>query len=461
MKARRLLSVAFLLVFGIAGIFSGAPGATGARQTPGPVVVVNLNREIDEISARFLSGALHSAAKEHASAVVIRLDTPGGLISSMWKMVSDIFASPVPVTVWVGPDGAQAASAGTFIAAAAAYLGMAPVSNIGAAAAVDSSGNNLQSTLAKKVNQNDAAKMRSICDRRHRPAKALEATIFKAKSYSAAEAIRLGIANVQSPSLTSFIQTLDGKTLQVSKGTVTVHTAGAPIKTVSMGFWMRLLDALSDPNIVFLLLNLGGLGLIIELWTGGNSWVPGSLGIICLVMAFAGLSVLPFSWAGLALILLGLCFFAIELHAPGHLFFGVTGTASVIFGGVLLFGYYGGPGLPGYTLIVSRWLLFGFGFLVALIAFLLAREVHLSHHGKRYVSPLENKALVGAIADVSTRLAPSGEIWVGGEPWQATLSSGGTAEPGEHVRVTAIEGFRAVVERIEEEKPGRDGAQST
>ena len=228
-----------------------------------------------------------------------------------------------------------------------------------------------------------------------------------------------------------------------------------------MSFLERVLSFLSDPNLVFLLLNVGGLGLIIELWMGGNSWIPGSLGVICLLLAFAGLSVLPFSWAGLALILLGISFLGFELHAPGHLFFGISGTASIILGGVFLLGYFGSPGLPGYDPSVSLWLLISLALIVGLLVLLMAREVHMSHHGKRYVSPVEQKALVGQVAEVSTQLAPAGEVWIGGEAWQAELESDGSAEPGEHVSVVAVDGLHLVVRPLEDKEESNSNEKTS
>ena len=454
MAIRRLLTAA-CLAGALAGLVCGSPGAAGTGSASGPVVVVRFDAPIDELGSRFLGGALHHAASENAQVIVIQLDTPGGSVDSMRTIVSDIFASPVPVVVWVGPSGARAASAGTFLGAASSLLAMAPATNIGAAAVVGTQGENLPSTLARKATQDVAALMRSIAIRRHRPVAALEATIFKARAYSAEEAIRLRIADLEVTTLSALLQRLDGRTLATSAGPKRVHTAAVRIEQVKMSFWQRLLSVLADPNLVFLLLNVGGLGLIIELWTGGNSWIPGSLGVICLLLAFAGLSVLPFSWAGLALILLGIGFLGFELHAPGHLFFGIAGTTSIILGGIFLLGYFGSPGLPGYNPSVSLWLLISLAVVVGLIVLAMAREVHLSHHGRRYVSPVENKALVGAIAEVNTRLAPSGEVWVGGEPWQAELEDGGVAEPGERLRVTAVDGLRLLVRPLEEKENRR------
>ena len=452
MTLHRALTVA-CLVAALAGLACGRSSAAPATGASGPVVVVKYNADIDDLGARFLSGALKHAASENAQVAVVQLNTLGGSITSMQEMVGDIFASPVPVVVWVGPSGAGAASAGTFVAAASAFLAMAPATNIGAAAVVGSQGQNLGSTEAKKATQFVAALMRSVAIRRHRPVAALQATILKAHAYSAEEAVKLGIANLEVSTLSALLTKLDGQTLATSAGPKHVHTAGVRIEQVKMSLWQRLLGFLSNPNLVYLLLNIGGLGLIIELWMGGRSWIPGALGVICLLAAFAGLSVLPFSWAGLALILVGIAFLGFELHAPGHLVFGIAGTTSIIVGGVFLLGYFGSPGLPGYNPSVSLWLLISLTVIVGLLVLLMAREVHLSHHGKRYVSPIENKSLVGAIAEVNTRLAPKGEVWLNGEAWQAELQEGGTAEPGERLKVVAIDGFRVIVQPLAEDKP--------
>jgi len=451
--ARRLCALACVAAAGV-GLVAGSARGVSRSTTARPVVVVNFNSAVDTIAVRYLGGALDDAANANAQVVIIRIDTPGGLVSSTRKIVADIFASPVPVVVYVAPSGSRAASAGTFISAASSFLAMAPATNIGAAAVVGAQGENLASTEAKKATQDAAALMRSIAVRRHRPVIALQATVFQAKAYSAEEAVRLGIANLEVATLDALVRNLDGRVLQSSTGPKTVQTAGAPISEVNMSFFERLLSFLADPNLVFLLLSVGGLALIVELWSPGT-WVPGSLGVICLLLAFAGLGNLPFSWAGLALILLGIGFLGFELHAPGHLFFGIAGTTSIILGGIFLVGYFGHPGLPGYNPSVSRWLLVSVAVVVGAIVFLLAREVHLSHHGERYVSPLEGKALVGAVGEVSTRLAPSGEVWVGGEAWQAELQGGGTAEPGERVRVTAVDGLRLLVQPLGENKNGR------
>jgi len=312
--------------------------STGSASATGPIVVVKLNTDIDKISDGFLKDALKHAAKEHARLVVIEINTPGGLIDSMRNMVGSILASPVPVAAYIAPQGARAASAGTLIAVSSAYLAMAPGTNIGAAAVVGSGGQNLPSTEGKKATNDVAALMRSVAVQRHRPVQPLVDAIRKATSYSSQEAVQLGIANLQTRSLGSLLHALDGRRLDAAGGPVVVHTAGARIETVGQTLLQRILRFLADPNLVFLLLSLGGLGLVVELWSGGSTWIPGSLGAIFLVLAFVGVGSLPFSWAGLLLILVGIALLGIEIHAPGHLFFGAAGTGSLILGGIYLLG---------------------------------------------------------------------------------------------------------------------------
>jgi membrane-bound serine protease (ClpP class) len=438
---------------------STTPAATTPSPAPaiatGPVMLVHFDSAIDEVAVRYLGGALNDAADKKAEAVIIEIDTPGGAIDSMQKIVKDILDSPVPVVAWVAPPGSGAASAGTFLCVASSYLAMAPATSIGAAAPVGAGGENLSSTEKAKASQFLAALIRSLAIKRGRPAKALEATVLQARAYSAEEAVSLGIADARVGTLNGLLERLDGLALATSTGSKIVHTSGAEVQNVNMSLWQRLLEFLANPNLVFLLLSLGGLGLVVELWTGGNSWVPGALGVIFLLAAFAGLSVMPFSWAGLLLILFGILLLGFELHAPGHIFFGAAGTASMILGGIFLLGYFGGPGLPGYNPTVSLWLLVALAVIVGLIVFLLAREVHLSHHGERYESAVEQHALVGEIAEVTTRLEPTGEVFAGGEHWQAELKGAGTAEVGERVRVLEVKGFRLLVAPLETKKERR------
>jgi membrane-bound serine protease (ClpP class) len=432
----------------LAGAERGVSQDSGAGG--GPVVVIELDGAIDKVSARFLGRGLEEAEDRDAALAIVRIDTPGGLLDATRDMVGDIFGSHVPVVSYVAPEGAQAASAGTFVAASAALLAMAPATNIGAAAVVGAGGEDLPETLSRKATEDAAALIRSIAARRDRPAAPLEATVREAKSYSAAEAVEAGIADLLAPSLDELVADLDGSTLEAADGPVLVETAGAEIQTIEMSLFERILSFLADPNIAFLLISLGTLALAVEIWSPGL-WVPGAIGIVCLILGFAGVGFLPFTWAAVVLLGLAVLFFVLEALHPGIGLFGAFGTISLVLGGLLMLG---GSELPGQALSVSPWLLGAVGVLAVLLTLLLLREMRLSHRPV-YVSPYARERLIGEVAEVTVRLAPKGEIRVAGEAWQAELRGGGTAEVGERVRVADLSQLGVLVEQATSEEPER------
>ena len=441
---RRLTSTLALLALAI--LLAGPDPAAAETGRP-QVVVAELDTAIDNVSARFLRRVLEDAEEERAAVVVVRIDTPGGLLSATRDMVGTIFGSPVPVVAYVAPDGAQAASAGTFVAAAASFLAMAPATNIGAAAVVGGGGEDLPETLARKATEDAAALIRSIARRRDRPVAPLEATVREAASYSAAEALELGIADRLAPDLAALLAALDGRTLAAAGGDVRVRTAGGDVRTFEMNLFERILSFLADPNVAFLLISLGTLALVVELWNPGL-WVPGATGLVCLILGFAGVGNLPFSWAALALLGLAILFFVLEGLNPGVGLFGAFGTVTLVLGGLFLLGGSGTPELPAGSLRVSPWLLAGVGATAALLVLLLAREMRLSHR-QVYVSPYARERLLGEQAVVTVRLAPEGEVRLAGETWRAMLQGAESAEVGETVRVADVSQLGLLVDRAE------------
>jgi membrane-bound serine protease (ClpP class) len=436
-----------------------APGAAGSREVGsergGPVFVIELDATIDNVSARFVRGALGDAEEEDAPLVVLRIDTPGGRLDATRDMVGAIFNSRVPVASYVAPEGAQAASAGTFVAAAASLLALAPATNIGAASVVGAGGEELPETLSRKATEDAAALIRSIAKRRDRPVAPLEATVREAKSYSAEEALELGVADLLAPDLGRLLAELDGRTLAAAGGGVVVRTAGAGVHTVEMNLFERMLAFLADPNFAFLLISLGSLALVIELWSPGL-WVPGAIGVIALILGFAGLGNLPFSWAAVALLAFAVLFFVLEGLHPGIGLFGAFGVVSLVLGGLFMLGGFDPPELPGGQLHVSRWLLAGVGAAALLLVLLLAREMRLSHR-QVYVSPYARERLLGELAQVTVRLAPLGEVRLAGETWQAELQGADSAEVGEHVKVADLSQLGLLVEPAESNGPHQPG----
>lgn len=404
------------------------------------VLVVPVNDVMDQIMARFVDRGLANAQKDHASLVVLQIDTPGGSLSATRDMVSHILNSPVPVAAFVGPSGARAASAGTFITAATAFAAMASSTNIGAASPVGSGGSNLPSTEAQKATQDAAAFIRSIAAERGRNADALAATVTNATAYSAAEALDKNVVNYITPTLDSLLAHLDGMSLVANGVPVTVHTANATIRVVHRNFAERALSFLADPNIAFLFFALGGIAIVVELFHPGLV-VPAVLGVLFLLLAFAGLGSLPFSWIGVSLIALAFVLFAIEAFVPGFGIFGISGAISLILGGIFLVGFFGTPEIGGPTLQVSRWLLISIGVIAGLAVLWFGRELRKSRQLAGYVSPYSESALVGKTARVTRRLAPEGEVSVAGEMWRARLAGGGVVEAGTDVVVRKVDGL--------------------
>lgn len=439
-----VLTVALLAVL---GALAGSGPASAQEESRPLVVVIELEAPIDNVSARFLRRSLDEAADDSAAVAILRIDTPGGLLSATRDMVGAIFQSPVPVVAFVGPDGARAASAGTFVAAATSLLAMAPTTNLGAAAVVGGGGEDLPETLARKATEDAAALIRSIAARRGRPADALEATVREARSYSAGEALRAGIADLVEPDLAALIVRLDGRTLAAAGGDVRIRTAGAIVRTTEPNVIERVLSFLADPNVAFLLISLGALALAVEVWSPGL-WVPGAIGVISLILGFAGIGNLPFSWAAVALLALAVLFYVLEALNPGVGLFGGFGTAALVLGGLFMLGVTGPPAFPGDGVAVNRWLLGGIAVGALSLVALLVREFRLSHR-QVYLSPFSRERLLGELADVSVRLDPRGEVRLAGEFWSAELRGADSADVGARVRVTDVSELGVVVEPAE------------
>jgi membrane-bound serine protease (ClpP class) len=427
------------------------------------VVLIRLDGAIDGVSARFIDRGLKIAVEQEAELVVLMLDTPGGLLDATRDIVESILLSEVPVAVYVAPEGAQAASAGTFVGAAANILAMAPTTNIGAASVVSSDGSDLPDTLSRKAMQDAAAFIRSIAETRGRNISALDDTVLLAKAYSASEAVELNIADLIAPNYEALLVQLDGYEVEVNGETVVLDLSAVTTTTVDLTLLERLLAFISNPNIAFLLVSLGGLGVIVELWNPGM-WVPGTLGVLFLILGWAGIGQLPFSWAGVALIVLSLLLFYLETTAPGIGYFGVAGTITLILGGLFLVGFFGSPSIPGDSPTVNRWLLAVIGVSTGLFVWWFASELRKARRIELYQGPMVSTSLVGATGVVSAMLSPADstrapgispsiEVLVNGERWTGDAAPGGmeSMETGSQIEVVSVDGNHLTV------KPVRSG----
>ena len=448
----RRMSAALVVLVGV-GLFLGASADAQGSKTEPYALLVELDHPIDSVTARFLSRSLDSDEAENSEVVIIRLDTPGGLVDAMRDMVGDIFSASRPVAVFVAPEGARAASAGTFITAAAGVAAMAPATNIGAAAVVGGQGEELPDTAAEKATQDAVALLRSIAERRDRNAEALEETVLDARAFSAQEALDAGIIDLIADDVPDLLRRLDGRTMPVGDDEatgITVDTDDVPVRSVGLNLVEQFLSFLANPNIAFLLVSLGGLAIVVELFNFGMV-VPGVLGVVMLVLGFTGVGQLPFSWTGVVLIVLAMVFFVAEAQAPGLGVFGALGAVTLILGGLFLVGFFGTPEVPGSPEVrVSRWLVAGIGIVAGVAVVWLAWEFQKAHRRPGYVSPVARQAMIGQVATVSRRLDPRGQVRFADEFWEATLPPGQHADEGTQVWIVDVHGYQVTVLPVED-----------
>ena len=403
---------------------------------------IEINGEINPSTARFIRRSLRVAETEGSSIFIINIDTPGGLFESTRKIVEIISNSGIPVVVFVSPTGARAASAGTFIAAVAHITAMAPLTTIGAASPVGV-GDELPDTLERKASQDAAALLREIASKRGRDVEALESTVFKATSYSATEALEAGIIDLLVDDMDSLIQQLEGLTIELDSGTVTLNLNKTTIREINRNPLEKFLGFLSNPNLAFTLLAIGFFGLLIE-WILPGLWGPGILGVICLALGFVALGELPANWVGVGLMMFAILLFYLEVQISGFGIFGVSGAISFILGGFFLVGGLEPPPIPeseGLTSVrVNIFLLIAVAVVFTSILLILVKDIIkakklsvMYHDGKI--------SLIGQEATVVSSLDPKGTVRVSGEDWTALSDSGERINKGEKVVVTDAEGL--------------------
>ena len=432
---RRILVFA-LVVLGFGGAIASQAIGT-ARAQGDHAALVEIDGVIQPTSARFLARAIDTAAEENAEVLIVLLDTPGGLLDSTRKMVEAMLASPVPVVVYVSPAGAEATSAGTFITAAAHVAAMAPSTNIGAAAPVGSTGEDLPETLKSKAFQATAAFMRSIAEERGRNADALEGTVLEAKAYSASEALDSGIIDLIAKDVPALLEALDGRQVELERGSRTLETANIPVRQIDPTALDKFLNFLSDPNIAFLLMSLGTLGIFIEVMSPGLIG-PGVLGVIALALAFVALGNLPVNWVGVGLLVFAMVLFLVEVQAPGIGVFGVAGAVSFVLGAFFLFGGITPPPIPSPSFRVDIWLLAAVSVVLFALLALSLRTLAVARKTD-YVSPSAN--VVGQAGRVVAPLEPQGTVRVNGESWSAESLSGQPIAEGVEIVVMEVDGL--------------------
>ena len=407
------------------------------RAAPAPVATIEIEGVISPVTLRLVGLAIDRAQAERAQALVILLDTPGGLERSMRAIVQRMLNAEVPVVVFVAPTGARAASAGVFITMAGHVAAMAPATNIGAASPVSIGGGN-DKTMMKKVENDAAAFIRTVAIERGRNADWAEKAVRQAVAVTEREALKLNVIDLVADSLPDLLGKIDGRTIKLPKGPVTLATKGAPVRPIEIGFRDRFLNVITDPNVAYVLMMLGMLGLFFELSNPGVI-LPGIIGGISLILAFFAFQSLPINYAGLLLILFGIVLLVAEIKIVSHGVLAIGGMISMALGSLMLFDS------PEVGFRVSWWVIAPtVGATAGLFLFVVAAGVRAL--GRPTATGAEG--LVGKTATVRERLAPEGQVMVSGEIWRA-VAQGEPLEPGAQVRIVSVDGLTLKVAKAE------------
>lgn len=411
-----------------AAAVSGRAAVTRAAAARPVVYEVPITGVVDPLVARMVERGFKQARDAHAAAVLVRLDTPGGLDSSMRSIIKAIQRSPVPVICWVGPAGSRAASAGTFILIGCPVAAMAPGTNVGAAHPVGITGD----VLATKVTNDAAAYIRSLAESRGRNADWAERAVRDSVSISANEAVQIHVADLLAPDRTTLLRTLDGHVVATSVGPADVHVADASIHVVNLTLGESLLHLIDDPNVAFILF-VAGIALLVLAAIHHGVHVYGVVGLVLVVSSLVVFSVLPVNVAGLLLLVVAFVLFAIDLKLHLHGAPVIAGIVAFVFGGLFL---YNGSS-PSAR--VSRPLIFALAFLFAGLFFLAIRAALRAHHAPLHTG----RPVVGTSGVVVRDLSPVGVVRVNSEEWTARLAgeSPSPVPAGAHVHVVGATGL--------------------
>lgn len=415
-----------------------------AEKSRAVVHVVHVNGPINPLVAEYISDGIKDAQDDNATALVIELDTPGGLMESTRIITKAILASEVPVIMYVSPQGARAASAGVFITYACHVAAMAPSTNIGAAHPVGLGGESADSsnTMMEKVTNDAVAQIKTVAEKRGRNVQWAEEAVRKSVSITEHEALNLRVIDLISPTLDSLLIAIDGREVEVVNGKVKLATADAKIIRHDMNWRHKLLDKISDPNIAYIFMLLGIYGLFFELSNPG-AILPGVLGGIFLILAFYSLQTLPVNWAGLALILFAIVLFILEVKVTSYGILSIGGVVAMFLGSIMLFSKPVNVFDP--VIAVSLRVI-----IIATLAtagfFAFALGMAFKAHRQQVTTGKEG--MIGEIGAAFTNINPatSGKVQVHGEIWQA--KSGDTIRKGEQVKVVAINGMEIKVEKF-------------
>jgi membrane-bound serine protease (ClpP class) len=408
--------------------------------TAGVVKVITIDGPIGAITLKHFERALHIAESEGAIALVVQLNTPGGVMETTLRITTAIMNAKVPVIVYVCPSGGRAASAGVYITYAAHVAAMASSTNIGSATPVSMGGEKMDSALVKKIVNDAVANLQGAADKRGRNRFWAERAVRDGISITATEAVDSNIVSFIADNMEELLEKADGKVVKMVDGDDTLHTKGAVTEPIEKTFSESILDVITNPNIVFILFSLGSLGLAIELYNPG-AILPGIVGGICIIVALLGMQALPISYAGLALIILAIILFLLEIKVTSYGMLTIGGVISLILGGLMLIDS------PEPTLQVSKSIIITVSLCVAAFLVFVVGFVVRSHR-KQVETGFEG--MIGQIGRVKETIDGEGMVFVAGALWHATATE--KIEIGEKVRVLSGEHTTLKVIRLDSHK---------
>jgi membrane-bound serine protease (ClpP class) len=424
----RILISAVAALALLVGATAGPARAADGRPL---VLAMRLDTEINPVSASFVKDSISRAESDHAAALVILMDTPGGDSDSMNDIIQAELHAKVPVVVYVAPEGARAASAGAFITMGSDVAAMAPTTHIGAATPIDASGQNLGSDLRRKVLHDAVAQITGLAAAHGRNTRLARLIVTNASEYTAAQALHRNLIEHVARSLPVLLGQLDGTTTAYTQKPIVLHTANARIEHIGMPWTLELLNILIDPNLLYLLFLGGIVGIGYEIFHPGVI-LPGTLGGVSLILALFGFSIVPINLAGVVLMIFGVVLLGLEAWVSAHGLMGLSGVIAIAAGGLMLFR------TPGEG--VSPFLVIGMSVVAGVLLAFVATKVVQARH-RPVTAGGGSLTLVGRTAVVRTRLQPRGQVYLHGELWQAEAADGEDVDPGREVVVEGVEGL--------------------
>jgi len=406
------------------------------------VVIADIDGVVHPITAEIVAGAIRQARAENAALLIVRLNTPGGLMDAMRETIEEIISSPVPVATFVAPSGGRAASAGFFILESGDVAAMAPGTNTGAAHPVEMFGQ-MDAVMKEKVENDAAAYMRSICTKRGRNSELAESAVRQSKSFTEKEALDNHLIDVVAADVPALVTALNGRTVTRFDGrTETLALGGAEVEVYQETWRQRIISAIADPNIALVLLVIGALAIYIE-FTSPGLIAPGVVGAILVLLGLSAISVLPINWLGAALLLVSFTLFALEAKFAAHGVLAVGGTVSMVLGALLLID----SPLPELRIHLSTAI--GLALPFAIITATLVSLVVRARSNKVVTG---EQGMIGETGSAVTELAPSGKVFVHGTYWDAVAQE--KVPAGARVRVTAIRQLTLIVVPVAEQNGG-------